>query len=240
MQTAAFQVALQLLSGPTPSRIPFHGLLDASIMALQSWVDYEGAFMDHPLYAKWSQRLLAMLHVLWKASWPQEAQKMAGMRLTKVSILAHHRVLIVPKALARARRDSSAGHAGSGSTQKMSVFDGLWIVYVCMQVLPEVILECGTDPAFRLQLCQLLVDCAKAQSDGIAAFHPLLPLLTESSRAARCLAGGLRRMLAGSKAQQSPESLQSQGAPQVRSDPLPSDVGNACIEVIKETLWGVS
>ncbi len=58
-------------------------------MALQSWVNYDGAFMDHPLYAKWSQRLLAVLHVLWKASWPQEAQKMAGMKLTKVSGVAH-------------------------------------------------------------------------------------------------------------------------------------------------------
>ena len=84
MQTAAFQVALQLLCGPTPSRIPCHALLDASIGALQSWVDYDGAFMDHPLYAKWSQRLLAVLHVLWKASWPHRAQKMAGIRLTKV------------------------------------------------------------------------------------------------------------------------------------------------------------
>ena len=84
MQTAAFQVALQLLSGQVPSRIPFHGLLDASIRALQAWVDYEGAFMDHPLYAKWSQRLLAVLHILWKASWPQGAEKMARIKLTRV------------------------------------------------------------------------------------------------------------------------------------------------------------
>ena len=51
VQAAALQVALQLLSGPTPARIPFHDLLGASTTALQSWVDFDGAFMDHPLYA---------------------------------------------------------------------------------------------------------------------------------------------------------------------------------------------
>lgn len=84
MQTAALQVALQLLSGLQPARPPFHDLLDAAIMALQSWVDHEGAFMDHPLYAKWSQRLLAVLHVLWKASWPQGAQDIARIKITRV------------------------------------------------------------------------------------------------------------------------------------------------------------
>ena len=70
VQTAALQVALQLLSTLQPARLPFHSLLDAAIRALQSWVDHDGAFMDHPLYPAWSQRLLAVLHILWKASWP--------------------------------------------------------------------------------------------------------------------------------------------------------------------------
>ena len=71
MQTAALQVALQLLSTLQPAMLPFHSLLDAAIWALQSWVDHDGAFMDHPLYPAWSQRLLAVLHILWKASWPR-------------------------------------------------------------------------------------------------------------------------------------------------------------------------
>ena len=121
MQTAAFQVALQLLSGPTPSRIPFHGLMDASITALQSWVDYDGAFMDHPLYVKWSQRLLAVLHVLWKASWPQDAQKMAGMKLIKVSAFTQSRACVTPKSLTN---EMSAGNAGSGSAQRRCVSGG--------------------------------------------------------------------------------------------------------------------
>lgn len=84
VQAAALQVALQLLSGPTPARIPFHDLLGASMTALQSWVDFDGAFMGHPLYAKWTQRLLAVLHVLSRASWPQGIQDVARTKLTKV------------------------------------------------------------------------------------------------------------------------------------------------------------
>ena len=84
VQAAALQVALQLLSGPTPARIPFHDLLGASTTALQSWVDFDGAFMDHPLYATWTQRLLAVLHVLSRASWPQGMQDVARTKLTKV------------------------------------------------------------------------------------------------------------------------------------------------------------
>lgn len=84
VQAAALQVALQLLSGPTPARIPFHDLLGASMTALQSWVDFDGAFMGHPLYAMWTQRLLAVLHVLSRASWPQGIQGVARIKLTKV------------------------------------------------------------------------------------------------------------------------------------------------------------
>ena len=109
-----------------------------------------------------------------------------------------------------------------------------------MQVLPDVVLACSKDPGFRLQLCQLLVDCAKAQPDGSAAFHPLLPLLKESSSAARCLTGGLRRMLAGSKAQPSPESAQPQGAAQVRAEPIPFDIGNACVADMGHTMHVIS
>jgi hypothetical protein len=84
VQAAALQVTLQLLSGPTPARIPFHDLLGASMTALQSWVDFDGAFMDNPLYATWTQRLLAVLHVLSRASWPQGMQDVARTKLTKV------------------------------------------------------------------------------------------------------------------------------------------------------------
>ena len=77
MQTAALQVALQLLSTLQPAMLPFHSLLDAAIRALQSWVEHDGAFMDHPLYPAWSQRLLAVLHILWKASWPRGAHDIA-------------------------------------------------------------------------------------------------------------------------------------------------------------------
>ena len=85
VQTAALQVALQLLSTLQPARLPFHSLLDAAIRALQSWVDHDGAFMDHPLYPAWSQRLLAVLHILWKASWPWGAQDIARQKITKAS-----------------------------------------------------------------------------------------------------------------------------------------------------------
>lgn len=83
MQTAALQVALQLLSTLQPAVLPFNSLLDAGIRALQSWVEHDGAFMDHPLYPAWSQRLLAVLHILWKASWPRGAQDIARQKIIK-------------------------------------------------------------------------------------------------------------------------------------------------------------
>ena len=92
-------------------------------------------------------------------------------------------------------------------------------MHVCMQILPEVILACAKDPAFKLQLCQLLVDCAEVQPDGIAAFHALLHLLKESSSAARCLAGGLRSMLSRGKAPVLLGNVQPQNIAQVRPSP---------------------
>jgi hypothetical protein len=65
-------------------------------------------------------------------------------------------------------------------------------------VLPCVILACSKDPVLRLQLCQLLLACAGSRPDGLAAMRALLPLLTERSCAAGCLAGGLRSLLAAS------------------------------------------
>ena len=76
-------MALQLLSTLQPALLPFHSLLDAALGALQSWVDHDGAFMDHPLYPAWSQRLLAVLRILWKASWPRDAQDIARQKITK-------------------------------------------------------------------------------------------------------------------------------------------------------------
>ena len=83
------------------------------------------------------------------------------------------------------------------------------------QVLPGVILACAKDLTFRLQLCQLLVGCAEGQADGCAAFQPLLPLLKESSSAARCLAGALRSMLAGSASYAPLRTAQPQSEAQV-------------------------
>ena len=78
-------MALQLLSILQPAMLPFHSLLDAGIRALQSWVEHDGAFMDHPLYPAWSQRLLAVLHILWKASWPRGAQDIARQKIIKAT-----------------------------------------------------------------------------------------------------------------------------------------------------------
>ena len=89
-----------------------------------------------------------------------------------------------------------------------------------LQVLPCVILACAKDAAFQLQLCQLLIDCTEARPDSLAAFHAVLPLLKEDSSAGRCLAGGLRSMLAASTAQCSSTSVGLQFEAQVRLSPL--------------------
>ena len=67
-----------------------------------------------------------------------------------------------------------------------------------LQVLPQTILACGKDGAFRLQLCKLLLDCTGACPEGCAALCAVLPMMRESSRAARCLARGLCSALASS------------------------------------------
>ena len=91
---------------------------------------------------------------------------------------------------------------------------------VDLQVLPCVILACAKDAAFQLQLCQLLINCTEARPVSIAAFHAVLPLLKEDSSAGRCLAGGLRSMLAASAAQSSSASVGLQSEAQVRLSPF--------------------
>ena len=65
-------------------------------------------------------------------------------------------------------------------------------------MLPQTILACSEDGAFRLQLCKLLLDSASSCPEGWAAFRALLPVMRESSSAARALAGALGSALASS------------------------------------------
>ena len=232
VQTAALQVALQLLSTLQPARLPFHSLLDAAIRALQSWVDHDGAFMDHPLYPAWSQRLLAVLHILWKASWPWGAQDIARQKITKASrhpiclqmhsyrqqaytaVLVQHCCCFSQEVFVRCSLRVPWLYALGD--MRCAARPGTQRTCACLlQVLPQTILACAKDGAFRLQLCKLLLDCAGACPEGCAALCAVLPMMRESSRAARCLARGLCSALASSAPSEIPADESGRSEAQV-------------------------
>jgi hypothetical protein len=67
VQAAALQACLQLLAAVHADRLPVQAFLDGALRALGSWVD-SGCPCGHAQFPRWSQHLVALLHVLSSAA----------------------------------------------------------------------------------------------------------------------------------------------------------------------------